>query len=50
MSSIVRLHASSGTSGRSAVFGYTNRDIETWSDLIARCLIAAGYNKKRYYS
>jgi phenylacetate-CoA ligase len=45
MSSIVRLHASSGTSGRSAVFGYTKRDIETWSDLIARCLVAAGITK-----
>jgi len=45
MSSIVRLHASSGTSGRSTVFGYTKRDIETWSDLIARCLVAAGLTK-----
>jgi phenylacetate-CoA ligase len=45
MSSIVRLHASSGTSGRSAVFGYTKRDIETWSDLMARCLVAAGITK-----
>jgi phenylacetate-CoA ligase len=45
MSSIVRLHASSGTSGKSTVFGYTKRDIETWSDLIARCLVAAGLTK-----
>jgi phenylacetate-CoA ligase len=45
MSSIVRLHASSGTSGKSTVFGYTKRDIETWSDLIARCLVAAGITK-----
>jgi phenylacetate-CoA ligase len=45
MSSVVRLHASSGTSGRSAVFGYTKRDIETWSDLIARSLVAAGITK-----
>ena len=45
MSNIVRLHASSGTSGRSAVFGYTKRDIETWSDLIARSLVAAGITK-----
>ncbi len=45
MSSIVRLHASSGTSGRSAVFGYTKRDIETWSDLMARSLVAAGITK-----
>lgn len=46
MSSVVRLHASSGTSRRSAVFGYTKRDIDTWSDLIARSLVAAGITKK----
>ncbi len=45
MSNVVRLHTSSGTSGRSAVFGYTKRDIETWSDLIARSLVAAGITK-----
>jgi phenylacetate-CoA ligase len=45
MSSVVRLHASSGTSRRSAVFGYTKRDIDTWSDLIARSLVAAGITK-----
>ncbi|MGP8154673.1 MAG: phenylacetate--CoA ligase family protein [Smithella sp.] len=45
MSNVVRLHTSSGTSGKSAVFGYTKRDIETWSDLIARCLVAAGITK-----
>ena len=45
MSSIVRLHASSGTSGRSTVFGYTKKDIETWSELMARCLVAAGLTK-----
>lgn len=45
MSNVVRLHASSGTSKRSAVFGYTKRDIDTWSDLIARSLAAAGITK-----
>ena len=45
MSNIVRLHASSGTSGRSTVFGYTKRDIETWSELMARSLAAAGLTK-----
>ena len=45
MSSIVRLHTSSGTSGRAAVFGYTKRDIETWSDIVARSLVAAGITK-----
>jgi len=45
MSSIVRLHASSGTTGRSTVVGYTKRDIETWSELMARCFVAAGLTK-----
>lgn len=45
MSSVVRLHASSGTTGRSTVFGYTKRDIETWSELMARSLVAAGLSK-----
>ena len=45
MSSVVRLHASSGTTGRSTVVGYTKRDIDTWSELIARCFVAAGLTK-----
>jgi len=45
MSSIVRLHASSGTTGRSTVVGYTKRDIDAWSELMARCLVAAGLTK-----
>lgn len=45
MSNVVRLHASSGTTGRSTVVGYTKRDIETWAELIARCLVAAGLTK-----
>ena len=45
MSNIVRLHASSGTSGRSSVFSYTRRDLETWTDLTARSLAAAGLTK-----
>jgi phenylacetate-CoA ligase len=45
MSSIVRLHASSGTTGRSTVVGYTKRDIDTWAELVARCFAAAGVNK-----
>ncbi|UCV08122.1 phenylacetate--CoA ligase PaaK [Dechloromonas denitrificans] len=39
---VARLHASSGTTGKSVVVGYTTRDIENWSDLIARSLRAAG--------
>jgi phenylacetate-CoA ligase len=45
MSNIVRLHASTGTSGRSSVFSYTRRDIDTWTELTARCLVAAGVTK-----
>jgi phenylacetate-CoA ligase len=39
---LVRLHASSGTTGRPTVVGYTRRDIATWSDLVARSIRAAG--------
>ncbi|MBW2561039.1 MAG: phenylacetate--CoA ligase [Deltaproteobacteria bacterium] len=42
MSNIVRLHASSGTTGKPTVVGYTRRDIETWSNLMARSFVAAG--------
>ena len=45
MSSVVRLHASSGTTGRSTVVGYTKRDIDVWSELMARCFVAAGLTK-----
>ena len=45
MSSVVRLHASSGTTGRATVVGYTKRDIDVWSELMARCFAAAGLNK-----
>ena len=38
----VRLHASSGTTGRPTVVGYSARDINTWSDLMARSLHAGG--------
>jgi phenylacetate-CoA ligase len=39
---LVRLHASSGTTGKPTVVGYTANDIATWSDLMARSLAAAG--------
>ncbi len=42
MNNIVRLHASSGTTGKPTVVGYTRRDIETWSNLMARAFVAAG--------
>jgi phenylacetate-CoA ligase len=42
MQDVVRLHASSGTSGKATVVGYTSRDIETWSDLMARNFTMVG--------
>jgi phenylacetate-CoA ligase len=39
---IVRIHASSGTTGKPSVVGYTQRDIEAWSDLTARSIRASG--------
>jgi phenylacetate-CoA ligase len=41
-SEIVRVHASSGTTGRPTVVGYTAADIDTWANLVARSLRAAG--------
>ena len=45
MNNIVRLHASSGTTGKPTVVGYTKRDIETWAELMARSFAAAGLTK-----
>jgi phenylacetate-CoA ligase len=42
MEQIVRIHASSGTTGKPTVVGYTRNDIETWSTLMARSIRAAG--------
>jgi len=42
MAEIVRVHASSGTTGKPTVVGYTRRDIDTWSALMARSIRAAG--------
>jgi len=39
---IVRFHASSGTTGKPTVVGYTKKDMETWSEIIARILTMAG--------
>ena len=39
---VVRIHASSGTTGQPTVVGYTRKDIDTWSDLVARSIRAAG--------
>jgi phenylacetate-CoA ligase len=39
---IVRVHASSGTTGKPTVVGYTQRDIDTWSSVVARSIRASG--------
>src|SRR6266571_576444 len=45
MDEIVRIHASSGTTGKPTVVGYTQQDISTWSELMARSFVAAGAHK-----
>jgi phenylacetate-CoA ligase len=42
MKDIVRIHSSSGTTGKPTVVGYTRRDLDTWSELCARFICAAG--------
>jgi phenylacetate-CoA ligase len=42
LADMVRLHASSGTTGQATVIYYTRADIETWADLVARSLYMAG--------
>ena len=42
MTELVRLHASSGTTGKPTVVGYTDADIHNWADLVARSIRAAG--------
>ncbi|GHA21558.1 phenylacetate--CoA ligase PaaK [Oceanisphaera arctica] len=46
MEQIVRLHASSGTTGKPTVVGYTQKDIDTWADVVARSLRASGLSNK----
>ncbi|MDO5327506.1 MAG: phenylacetate--CoA ligase [Clostridia bacterium] len=42
---IVRVHASSGTTGKPTVAGYTQQDLDTWADLMARSMSCAGITK-----
>jgi len=46
MDDIVRIHASSGTTGKQKVVGYTRGDIDMWSECICRALATAGMTKK----
>ncbi|MFR9649538.1 MAG: phenylacetate--CoA ligase [Rikenellaceae bacterium] len=50
MSEIIRIHASSGTTGLPTVVGYTRKDISMWSELMARCLTAYGTSSKDIFS
>ena len=44
-SDIVRIHASSGTTGKATVVGYTQNDIDVWSECVARCVTMANVTK-----
>ena len=46
LSSIVRIHASSGTTGKPTVVGYTRKDLDSWAECFARCLAMAGGDSK----
>lgn len=45
---VVRIHASSGTTGKQTVVGYTRHDLDIWSDSVARAIVAAGGSKSDY--
>ena len=44
-SQIVRIHASSGTTGKATVVGYTRKDLDIWAECVARCMTMAGVTK-----
>lgn len=46
MSEIVRIHASSGTTGKPTVVGYTRKDLATWSEVVTRSLCMAGVHRE----
>ena len=45
MEDIVRIQATSGTTGRQTVVGYTEKDLDVWSECMARCLVMAGQDR-----
>jgi len=45
LSEVVRIHSSSGTTGKPTVVGYTRNDINNWAELLARALVTAGVTK-----
>ncbi len=50
LTDIVRLHASSGTTGLPTVVGYTRRDLSVWAEMISRCLTAYGATSDDIFS
>lgn len=46
LSDIVRIHASSGTTGKQTVVGYTSKDIDMWADCVARALVSTGVSRE----
>ena len=49
-SEIVRVHASSGTTGNPTIVGYTRKDLAVWSEVMARCLTAYGVTRDDTFS
>lgn len=49
-SEIVRVHASSGTTGNPTIVGYTRRDLSIWSEVMSRCLSAYGVTREDTFS
>lgn len=50
MSEIIRVHASSGTTGTSTIVGYTRKDIGVWSECMSRCLTSYGITRDDIFS
>lgn len=48
MENIVRVHASSGTTGKKIVVGYTRKDLEAWADCVARMFTAIGLDNRDF--
>ncbi len=48
MDEVVRIHASTGTTGKRTVVGYTAKDVDNWAELIARSLVSAGADRSSF--
>ena len=49
-SEVVRIHASSGTTGKPTIVGYTRKDLEVWSECMSRCLASYGVTREDVFS